>query len=171
MFLGSPIRFFCALALLTPDARAASATLLETQNNKLSAIIAENLSKQEVDFSPHGVMPGGPYKGDRLDESELRPVKILNGTPFESRLKRTAGDLILANLYHGGSFWIARVHKDEATKVTAMQSVFMPIAAHFMLLFELPSSPLERLGKIGQAGTVDSVELRERPLSSSLPLN
>jgi hypothetical protein len=94
--------------------------------------------------------------GRELDLSERRPVVDLSGTVFEQKYGREGSHLI-ANFYHGGRFFIARLPKDGVKSINFQLNYFPPripvlkmyFAAHALLRFEMnPDQPIELVAEM-----------------------
>ena len=67
-------------------------------------------------FAVDAFMPKGPYSGMRIDTSVGRSVHILSpeeAAPYAPQ----PGEMLVANVYHDGKFWIARVPADSVQDV------------------------------------------------------
>lgn len=65
---------------------------------------------------PAGRWPRGKFAGQRIDASERRPLRILNGpeaAPFAPR----AGEIVAANFRHDGRFWIVKFDPTAVERV------------------------------------------------------
>ena len=89
------------------------------------------------------------HYGEEMDLSMRRPAVNLHGTVFEQKYGQPGFSLI-ANFYHKGQFYIARV-PDRSVKDVSFHLAYFPpkvldqyIAAHSLLRFEMePDRPIE----------------------------
>ncbi|HVK60423.1 MAG TPA: hypothetical protein VM432_02685 [Bdellovibrionales bacterium] len=94
------------------------------------------------------------HYGEELDLSQRRPVVNLSGTLFYAKYGDGRSTLI-ANLFHDGKFWIARVPNEGVKNVYFILSYFPPkilgqyVAAHSLLRFEMDDArPVELVAEM-----------------------
>ncbi len=89
-------------------------------------------------FAPDDTVRKGPYRGSRFDTREQRSVRLLS--PEEARAIRRAPDpdhLLVANVRHGGRYWVAEIAPGSVRDVIVQLERFPAIvpAAHCELRF------------------------------------
>jgi hypothetical protein len=112
---------------------------------------------------------GERHYGEELDLSARRPVVNLTGTLFHSKYG-TEDSTLVANLFHDGKFWIARIPRVGVKNVYFILSYFPPktpalpffpsqyIAAHSLLRFEMdPAHPIELVAEMPDEATLDKL--------------
>ncbi len=92
----------------------------------------------DEDNYENAYMPRGRYQGQLLDTRDRRSIRIftdLEASPY----RQNADDIIIANFYHEGKFWIARFPADGVDEIFFHKVVMktkVP-AAHAQLRFKM----------------------------------
>lgn len=119
-------------------------------------LISSAWADEEVDLFQSSVLTAGwiparwnPRVGEALDLSVKRPVAILDGTAFENFYGRVDGTSLVANFYHRGKFWVARVPNYGVINEYVGFSYFTSVIAHELLRYQFdPQKPVELLGEV-----------------------
>jgi hypothetical protein len=94
--------------------------------------------------------------GKPLDLSERRPIVMLDGSAFESFYGAQNDTTLVANIYHRGRFWIARVPRNGVQSTSFLRSFFMPFVAHSLVRFEMaPDTPIQLLAEVPSQADAD----------------
>jgi hypothetical protein len=154
------------LVLVLPATAAADSDYMAVMPDKI--IMNEPASHfmmpnhaERVDLHQHAIMPVGRWKGLPVELFERRPPAIVHGMLRTSEgLKiytsniNAAGlvgmnDVVVANVEHLGKFYLAVVPLDSVQNLDMTYSKFMPIAAHYLTIFNFdPARPVRLIGEI-----------------------
>ncbi len=103
-------------------------------------------------FHHNPVMPEGFKKGVELDTSKKRAVVMLEDSPYARIYGLKPDAFLVANIYHNGKFYVARIPKQGVEKVFFATEPFGGIMAHTMLHFEFSENrPVELIAEIPTA--------------------
>lgn len=97
-------------------------------------------------------VPHGKFKGQPLNTAVRRPLYVLGtGKGDSQKLRATLNSdtVTIANFYHAGEFYIARLPVSAVNSVVLLEAPFSPVASHTMLRFATDSkSSVELIAKI-----------------------
>lgn len=118
-------------------------------------------------FEPHERLPTGKYKGRCYDTHKARPVVRLDAAQAAPFGGRAAGELVLANVFHDGGFWVAHIPIDEVEAVVFQLEYFAAIvpAGHTQMRVRFRQGAPVRLFGQSKRHQGKRVELRDLVLS------
>jgi hypothetical protein len=116
---------------------------------------------ERVDLQQHAIMPVGRWRGLPVELFERRPPVITRGMLYTSEGLKiynsnidVAGpvgmdDVVVANVEHLGKFYLAVVPLSAVQSLDMTYSKFMPIAAHYLTIFNFdPARPVRLIGEV-----------------------
>jgi hypothetical protein len=106
--------------------------------------------RAEVEKIIEAKVPAGPLKGQTLNTSVRRPLYVLGAGESTEKLNQliSADTVTLANFFHDGQFYVARIPIKSIEVAHLLTAPFSPVASHTMLRFSLRAG--EKVQLIGR---------------------
>jgi len=105
------------------------------------------------------IIAGGIRRGQELDTSKKRAIVRLQDTPYARIYGLKEDSTLVANVFHNGRFFIARIPKHGVTRTLFASEPFGGLFAHSMLHFEFAEDQTVQL--IAEIPDVKAAEDRQ----------
>lgn len=118
---------------------------------QLTQTVVSPTDLQQIEAVVNAEVPMGAFRGLPLNTTVRRPVLVLNAGPNEASLDRalSAPVVEVANFYHDGLFYVARIPLEQLVDVRFLVAPFSAVAWHTQLQFVFaPNAPIELIAKI-----------------------
>lgn len=117
-------------------------------------------------------VPHGKFKGEPLNTSVRRPLYVIGtGSGYSDALseKLTSDSVMIANYYHEGEFFIARIPLSAVNSVVLLEAPFSKMASHTMLRFVTDDvAPVELIAKIASSTSPENIAIQIQPLEKPI---